>query len=101
MTRRNWEDGGARCLGFFLNGLEIPGVDEGGERIIDDSFLMLFNAGGDACNFRLPTRRFGAMWVVELTTTEEGELTEGKRVPARGTIPVPGWSTVLMRRVAR
>ena len=101
MTRRNWEEDGARCLGVFLNGWEIPGTDDAGERITDDSFLILFNAGGDAAEFRLPTRRFGAMWTVELTTAEPERLAEGERVAPRGSVPVPGWSVVILRRVAR
>jgi glycogen operon protein len=101
MTRRNWQDDGTRCLGVFLNGMEIPGVDHAGERITDDSFLVLFNAGGEEVDFRLPTRRFGAMWMVELTTAEPQRLPEGERVAPRGTVPVPGWSVVILRRVAR
>jgi isoamylase len=101
MTRRNWQDDGARCLGVFLNGMEIPGVDHEGERITDDSFLVLFNAGGEDVNFRLPTRRFGAMWTIELTTAEPQRLPEGERVAPRGFVPVPGWSVVILRRVAR
>ena len=101
MTRRNWQDDGARCLGVFLNGLEIPGIDDAGERITDDSFLALFNAGGEDRDFRLPTRRFGAMWAIELTTAEPDRLPGGMRVAPRGTVPVPAWSTVLLRRVAR
>ena len=102
MTRRNWEDDGARCLGVFLNGLRDPrDRRRGGERITDDSFLVLFNAGGDDVDFRLPTRRFGAMWTVELTTAEPERLPEGERVAPRGDGPVPGWSTVILRRVAR
>jgi isoamylase len=101
MTRRNWQDPEARALGLFLNGLEIPGTDAGGERITDDSFLILFNAGGDDVDFRLPTRRFGAMWAVELTTAEPDRLPEGERVAPRTAVTVPGWSTVVLRRVAR
>ncbi len=100
MTRRNWQDG-TRTLGLFLNGMEIPGTDAEGERITDDSFLVLFNAGEDPVDFRLPTRRFGAMWVVELTTAEPQRLPEGERVAPRSTVSVAGWSTVVLRRVAR
>ena len=101
MTRRNWQDGEARALGLFLNGMEIPGTDDDGERITDDSFLILFNAGNDPVDFRLPTRRFGAMWVVELTTAEPERLPEGERVAPRSAVSVAGWSTVVLRRVAR
>jgi glycogen operon protein len=101
MTRRNWQDDAVRCLGVFLNGMELPGTDDEGERITDDSFLILFNAGNDPVDFRLPTRRFGAMWVVELTTAEPERLPEGERVAPRSAVSVAGWSTVVLRRVAR
>jgi glycogen operon protein len=101
MTRRNWQDDGARCLGVFLNGQELPGTDDAGERITDDSFLVLFNGGGEEMGFRLPTRRFGAMWTVELTSAEPDLMPEGERVAPRTKVTVPGWSVVVMRRVAR
>jgi isoamylase len=101
MTRRNWGDAGARALGLFLNGMEIPGTDAEGERITDDSFLILFNAGGDPVDFRLPTPRFGAMWTIELTTAEPDRPAEGERVAPRAAVPVASWSTVVLRRVAR
>ena len=46
MTKVDWDDGGSRLLGMFLNGEEIVSPDEHGERIVDDSFVLLFNAGG-------------------------------------------------------
>ncbi|MFL4972510.1 MAG: glycogen debranching protein GlgX, partial [Microvirga sp.] len=45
MTKVDWDDGGTRQLGMFLNGEEIVSTDERGRRIIDDSFVLLFNAG--------------------------------------------------------
>jgi glycogen operon protein len=101
MTQRNWGDGELRTLGVFLNGLEISGTDASGERVTDDSFLVLFNGGEDAVDFRLPTRRFGAMWTVELMTAEPQRPPNGERLAPRGTISVPGWSTTVLRRVAR
>ena len=43
MTRDDWESGD-RIVGMFLNGEEIAAPDEKGERIVDDSFLLFFNA---------------------------------------------------------
>ena len=39
-----------------------------GEEIVDDSFLLLFNAHFEPVEFTLPTRRFGARWELELAT---------------------------------
>src|SRR3989442_411039 len=48
MTDEDWEVWHARTLGVFLNGKAIAGRDERGRRIVDDSFLLLFNAHSDA-----------------------------------------------------
>ena len=41
---------------MFLNGEEIAAPDARGERIVDDSFLLLFNAHHEDVEFTLPTR---------------------------------------------
>ena len=43
MTKNDWESG-ERTVGMFLNGEEIDAPDEKGQRILDESFLLLFNA---------------------------------------------------------
>ena len=60
MTQRDWQQEPGRTLGVFLNGDEIPSRTAHGEEIVDDSFLLLFNAHFDPVTFTLPTRRFGA-----------------------------------------
>ena len=66
MTQRDWSARDAHTLGVFLNGQEIPSATPHGEEIVDDSFLLLFNAHHEPVTFTLPTRRFGARWLVEL-----------------------------------
>ena len=72
MTQRDWQREDAHALGVFLNGDEIPSRTPHGERIVDDSFLLLFNAHCEPMTFTLPTRRFGARWQVEIATGERG-----------------------------
>jgi glycogen operon protein len=45
----------------FLNGEEIPDQDQRGGRIVDDSFMLLLNGGGEPALFKLP----GAPWAKE------------------------------------
>ena len=71
MTKADWDDGGTRLLGMFLNGEEIVTPDEHGQRIVDDSFVLLFNAGHEDAEFTLPPQRFGAQWTCELRTDGE------------------------------
>ena len=84
---------------MFLNGEELQQPTPEGEKVRDDSFLILFNAHHDELTFRLPTRRFGASWELELSTSDP-ELEPGARVwHARDEVPVESRSIVLLRRV--
>ena len=89
MTQRDWQRGD-RIVGMFLNGEEIAAPDEKGERILDESFLLLFNAHHEDVTFTLPERRFGARWTLVLDTADPsaGRLAArsaaaGARVPSR------------------
>ena len=50
MTQHDW-NAGARRLGLFLNGEGITAPGPGGERVEDDSFLLLFNASAEDSAF--------------------------------------------------
>ena len=45
MTDETWNSPHVRCLGVRLNGDAIDELDERGERIVDDTLLMLLNGG--------------------------------------------------------
>jgi isoamylase len=94
MTKVDWNDGGTRCLGMFLNGEGITTPDERGRRIIDDSFVVLFNAGHEDLEFKLPPPRFGAQWLCELRTDGEGGETHTAGEPVR----LASRSLVVLRR---
>jgi isoamylase len=96
MTQRDWRREDARTLGVFLNGAEIPSRTATGEEIVDDSFLILFNAHFEAVTFTLPTRRFGARWSVELAT---GEGAPEGVIVGRADVMLQDRSLLLLRRV--
>ncbi|HYY76585.1 MAG TPA: glycogen debranching protein GlgX [Gaiellaceae bacterium] len=98
MTRRNWQDGDARALGVFLNGREIGRQTPEGERVSDDSFLLLLNAHHEPVAFTLPPRRFGARWAVELATAQPERRDEGPTAAARDEVGVEARSLILLRR---
>src|SRR5262249_38139643 len=96
MTQKDWQNQEARTLGIFLNGREIPTRDEHGERIEDDSFLLLFNAHFEPVTFTLPTRRFGARWELVLATYD---LPEDGPLAARSDVPVQDRGLAVLRRL--
>jgi isoamylase len=94
MTRRDW-DTGPPLLGVFLNGAELGTRTRQGERLEDDSFLILFNAHHEDAVFTLPPRRFGTRWTLELSTSDR-ELEE--RRSARDEVTLESRALCVFRR---
>ncbi len=97
MTKSDWESG-ERTVGMFLNGEEIASPDEKGERILDESFLLLFNAHHEDVTFTLPNRRFGERWALVLSTTDPDAEPNSLEVDALEDLVVGQRSLVLLRR---
>jgi isoamylase len=54
----------------FLNGEALPEPDARGERVVDDSFLLCFNAHDHEVDFVIPSDEYGKEWTAELDTTD-------------------------------
>ena len=68
MTESDWHTGYARAVAVYLNGDAITEPDSRGQRVRDDSFLLLLNAHSEPITFRLPDTSFGEHWEVSLDT---------------------------------
>jgi glycogen operon protein len=97
MTERDWQTSGP-VVGMFLNGEEIAAPDARGRPILDESFLVLFNAHHEDCTFTLPNRRFGVAWTLVLDTADPGLEPGAREVAARQPIDVVARSVILLRR---
>ncbi|HEX2295521.1 MAG TPA: glycogen debranching enzyme, partial [Actinomycetota bacterium] len=100
MTQEDWNAGYAKSVGVFLNGEEIPQCGPRGERIVDDSFLLLFNAHSDPIEFTLPPAAWGARWNAELDTAQPLGTPEPAVYEAGGKIGVTGRSLVILQLVS-
>jgi glycogen operon protein len=99
MTARDWEHGD-RVLGMFLNGEAILTLGPHGERVRDESFLLLFNADPEDRGFKLPRRRFGQRWEMELTTADPEAEPGASGYDALQSVDVMGRSITILKRVA-
>ena len=98
MTRLDWDDG-EPILGLFVNGDAIPNPGPRGERIRDDSFLLLFNAHSEERGITLPRAHFGAFWTLEVST-ENPDLAAGAlSYRARDKLRLSAYSMLVLRRV--
>jgi isoamylase len=69
MSDEDWDVGFAKSLGVFLNGQAIATPDARGEPVVDDSFLVLFNAHHEEMDFTVPAM-WGERWQLELDTAD-------------------------------
>jgi glycogen operon protein len=98
MTEDDWAVGYASSLTVFLNGEAITSPGPRGERIVDDSFLVLFNAYGEPMTFVIPDGLGGSEWEIELDSSSNPD--RGAAVASNDKWEVDAWATVLLRRLA-
>jgi glycogen operon protein len=70
MSDEDWRVGFAKSLGVYLNGEAIARPDLLGERVVDDSFYVIFNAHHEPLKFILPDAQFGRTWTEVLDTND-------------------------------
>ncbi|GAA1259143.1 glycogen debranching protein GlgX [Oryzihumus leptocrescens] len=97
MDELDWRNGYARSLMVFLNGEAIPEPDRLGRPIVDQHFLLLFNAHSEPVDFTLPPGDYGAEWEVVLDTTDPVEPQEQQMWEAKSVHPVAGRAIVVLR----
>ncbi|MDN3309455.1 glycogen debranching protein GlgX [Microbacterium oryzae] len=94
MEPEDWETAYARSVGVFLNGQGIIGRGARGEHIVDDNFLICFNAHIEPVDFVLPAEEYGEWWVIVLDTADGIDLTARA---AGSSVRVEGRSIVVLR----
>jgi isoamylase len=98
MAEKDWSTWYARAVMVFLNGDAIPEPNRRGERIVDDSFLILFNGNHDPLDFTVPGKEFGDRWDVVLDTA--GDLRPGRRIRAGTVLRLVDRSVTVLTRAA-
>lgn len=101
MVQRDWQAAHARALSVFLNGHAISEPGPRGERISDDSFLLMFNASAEDLDFAVPVNH-GRQWeIVVDTACKEGVRPDGGQKVAGGErVRLVGRSMTVLRRPA-
>ncbi|MBN1306420.1 MAG: glycogen debranching protein GlgX [Chitinispirillaceae bacterium] len=96
MRVKEWNQSFARSVGMMLVGDAIPDLDSNGEKIIDDSFLILLNAHWEPIEFKLP-KSLKSGWVPILDTTVAGSSLPDQEAPPSASCRLEGRSLALFR----
>jgi len=96
MTDEDWANPEIRCFGLRLAGDAIEEVDGRGNRVVDDTLLILLNAHHETRPFVLPAHRRKLHWWVILDTSEPTTRRE-RQLRAAVPYPLNGRSLVLLR----
>ncbi|MFE9393895.1 glycogen debranching protein GlgX [Streptomyces flavidovirens] len=101
MAQRDWQAAHAKALTVFLNGHAISEPGPRGERISDDSFLLMFNASAQELDFTVPVNH-GKQWqvVVDTARSEGVPPGSGAKVGAGEHVTLIGRSLVVLQRPA-
>ncbi len=92
VTGGQWFDPGLATLGMYVDGRGIRTRGAHGERVVDDSFLLLLHAGPDDSDLVLPGRPWAAAYEVVLDTALRHAVGSG----ASGRLTLSGRSLVLL-----
>ena len=68
MDMDDWRNTHAFSMMIYLNGSDIPEVDWYGNRMVDNDFILIFNAHYEPIMFTLPDERYGHKWQLVVDT---------------------------------
>ncbi len=100
MTAADWDSGFGKSLAVFLNGDGIGSKDERGEKVVDDSFLVLFNAHYEPINFFMPPPYFALEWTGVLNTTSPTGTSDVVSAPAETNLEIGARSLLVLKKIA-
>jgi glycogen operon protein len=99
MSDEDWQAGFAKSMMVFLNGDAIESPGPLGERVVDDSFLLLFNASEGDLDFQLPQESFGRRWVKLVDTGQPLLGFSLDEYDAKVALSLMSRSLMLLRRI--
>jgi len=106
MTPADWQAPFAQSMVMFLNGDALTEMDKHGEPVVDESFLVCFNASHVDLRMVMPGSQYGPRWAMVLDT-DTGQVhadptkagTACTVVNAQDKLLLPGRSMRVLRRL--
>ncbi len=98
MADEDWDTGYARTLTVFLNGDGISTPDERGRPVVDDDFILMFNAHSEPVTFTIPAEHERVLWSEVVNTAIEAGRPQDSTAHLPGSsISVAGRSILVLQ----
>ncbi len=97
MSEDDWSEEFGQAVSLFINGDGIRDRGPQGERYVDSSFMLCFNANPQWTEFVMPPGEYGGKWVAVLDTSQP-KLDDPPTVAAGGSVWVPDRCLILLEQ---
>jgi glycogen operon protein len=97
MTGADWANPGALAIAIYLDGSDDPDRAEDGTSLLDDDFLVLFNAWWEPLGFVIPATRDGQAWLAELDSYDPAAVDRAQPRTAGDRVTVGPRSVAVLR----
>ena len=97
MSDEDWNNPSVHCLGLRLAGDAIEDTDARGNRIVDDTLLILLNANYEPLSFVLPAHRRKVRWEVVFDTRDQKPTRRRRLIRGGQPYELEARSLVLLR----
>jgi isoamylase len=97
MTAADWADPCALSLGIYLDGSDDPDSARDGTLLLDDDFLVFFNAWWEPLDFAIPACRDAQEWRAEIDSYDPAAAASAGERHARDRVTVGPRSVTVLR----
>jgi glycogen operon protein len=99
MSEHDWSVGFAKSFMLYLNGRAVPSRGLRGEAIVDDSFLLCFNAHYEPLGFAAPALPGGRRWRRVIDTADPALIAEPTDLEAAFSITLESRSVLVLQQL--
>ncbi|MBC8032628.1 MAG: glycogen debranching protein GlgX [Chitinophagaceae bacterium] len=101
MSEHNWNEDFAKSMAVFFNGNGLRSLGPKGEKLVDNSFYIIFNAYHGRLDYVLPKKNYGALWKKVIDTYESYVAEDGKEWKPEEVITIEGRSIVVLKEAPK
>ena len=99
INESQWQEEHAKTLAIYLNGRALKLIGSKGEKIVDASFYLIFNAHVEMMTFKLPAEKYADRWSKVLDTAQNMADDDAETFSAFQEVEVQPHSVVIMKHL--